>query len=70
MERSQRPAPAVRSRITTGRGVASVAAWVRYSVTGWSAQRSATLPEHKAIWAALQLPEPPRFFDFTAISGS
>jgi hypothetical protein len=37
---------------------------------GIVAQRSATLPEHKAIWAALGLPEPPRFFDFTATPGS
>jgi hypothetical protein len=38
--------------------------------SGTVAQRSATRPEHKAIWAALGLPEPPRFFDFTATSGS
>ncbi len=37
---------------------------------GTVAQRSATRPEHRAIWAALDLPEPPRFFDFTATSGS
>jgi len=38
--------------------------------SGTVAQRSATRPEHKAIWAALELPEPPRFFDFTPASGS
>jgi hypothetical protein len=32
---------------------------------GQVAQRSATTPRHKAILAALELPEPPRFFDFT-----
>ncbi len=32
---------------------------------GHLAQRSATTPGHKAILAALELPEPPRFFDFT-----
>jgi hypothetical protein len=32
---------------------------------GQVAQRSATTPGQKAIWAALELPEPPRFFDFT-----
>ena len=37
---------------------------------GTVVQRSVSLPEHKAIWAALDLPEPPRFFDFTATSGS
>jgi len=38
--------------------------------SGTVAQRSATLPEHKAIWAALDLPEPPRFFDFRTASSS
>jgi hypothetical protein len=38
--------------------------------SGTVAQRSATLPEHRAIWAALDLPEPPRFFDFTTASRS
>ena len=38
--------------------------------SGTVAQRSATLAEHKAIWTALDLPEPPRFFDFTATLGS
>src|SRR4051794_336155 len=37
--------------------------------SGTVAQRSATRPEHKAIWAALNLPEPPRFFDFTPARG-
>jgi hypothetical protein len=32
---------------------------------GHVAQRSATTPGQKAILAALELPEPPRFFDFT-----
>ncbi len=32
---------------------------------GQVAQRSATTPGHKTIWAALDLREPPRFFDFT-----
>jgi hypothetical protein len=32
---------------------------------GQVAQRSATTPGQKAILAALELPEPPRFFDFT-----
>ena len=32
---------------------------------GTVAQRSATTPGHKKILAALDLPEPPRFFDFT-----
>ena len=32
---------------------------------GRVAQRSATTTGHKAILAALELPEPPRFFDFT-----
>ena len=32
---------------------------------GRVAQRSATTTGHKAILAALDLPEPPRFFDFT-----
>lgn len=32
---------------------------------GQVAQRSATTPGHKTILAALELPEPPRFFDFT-----
>jgi len=32
---------------------------------GQVAQRSATTSGHKAILAALDLPEPPRFFDFT-----
>ncbi|HEY4604949.1 MAG TPA: IS1634 family transposase, partial [Blastococcus sp.] len=38
--------------------------------SGTVAQRSATLAEHKVIWTALDLPEPPRFFDFTATLGS
>jgi hypothetical protein len=38
--------------------------------SGTVAQRSAALAEHKAIWTALDLPEPPRFFDFTATLGS
>lgn len=33
---------------------------------GHVAQRSALTPAHKSILAALELPEPPRFFDFTA----
>ena len=32
---------------------------------GTLAQRSATTPGHKVILEALDLPEPPRFFDFT-----
>ena len=32
---------------------------------GQVAQRSATTPGHKTILAALDLPEPPRFYDFT-----
>ena len=32
---------------------------------GQVAQRTATTPGQKAILAALGLPEPPRFFDFT-----
>lgn len=32
---------------------------------GQVAQTTATTPGQKAIWAALELPEPPRFFDFT-----
>jgi len=32
---------------------------------GQVAQRSATTPDQKTILAALELPEPPRFFDFT-----
>lgn len=32
---------------------------------GQVAQRSATTPGQKAILAAVELPEPPRFFDFT-----
>ncbi len=32
---------------------------------GQVAQRSTTTPSHKTILAALELPEPPRFFDFT-----
>jgi len=32
---------------------------------GQVAQRSATTSGQKAILAALDLPEPPRFFDFT-----
>jgi len=35
---------------------------------GQVAQRSALTPGQKAILAALKLPEPPRFFDFTAAS--
>jgi len=37
---------------------------------GQVAQRSATTPEQKAIWAALELAEPARFFDFTAATGN
>jgi DDE family transposase len=37
---------------------------------GHVAQRSATTPGHKAILAALDLPEPPQFFDFTVPSPS
>jgi hypothetical protein len=37
---------------------------------GQVAQRSALTAGHKAILAALQLPEPPRFFDFTVAPGS
>ena len=32
---------------------------------GQIAQRSTLTPGHKAILAALEFPEPPRFFDFT-----
>ena len=32
---------------------------------GQVAQRSATTPAHKTILAALDLPDPPRFYDFT-----
>jgi transposase len=35
---------------------------------GQVAQRSATTPGQRAIFAALQLPEPPRFFDFTPVT--
>ena len=35
---------------------------------GHVAQRSATTTGQKTILAALKLPEPPRFFDFTAAS--
>ena len=35
---------------------------------GRVAQRSALTAGHKAILAALDLPEPPRFFDFTTAS--
>ena len=35
---------------------------------GQVAQRSATTPGHKSILAALDLPEPPRFYDFTVSS--
>ena len=35
---------------------------------GLVAQRSALTAGHKSILAALKLPEPPRFFDFTAAS--
>jgi Transposase DDE domain len=37
---------------------------------GQVAQRSALTAGHKAILAALELPEPPRFFDFTIAAGS
>jgi hypothetical protein len=33
---------------------------------GQVAQRSSTTPGQKTIWDAMELPEPPRFFDFTA----
>ena len=36
---------------------------------GQVAQRSALTPAHKTILAALKLPEPPRFHDFTITSG-
>ena len=36
---------------------------------GQVAQRTATTAGQKPIWAALQLPEPPRFFDFTVTTG-
>ncbi len=36
---------------------------------GQVAQRTATTTGQKAILAALNLPEPPRFFDFTLPSG-
>ena len=36
---------------------------------GQVAQRTATTAGQKAIWTALQLPEPPRFFDFTVTTG-
>ena len=35
---------------------------------GQVAQRSALTAGHKSILAALKLPEPPQFFDFTAAS--
>jgi IS4 transposase len=35
---------------------------------GQVAQRSATTPGQRAIFTALQLPEPPRFFDFTPVT--
>jgi hypothetical protein len=35
---------------------------------GRVAQRSTLTPGHKTILTALQLPEPPRYFDFTATS--
>jgi hypothetical protein len=38
--------------------------------SGTVVQRSATRPEVKAIWAALDLPEPLRFFDFTPAADS
>ncbi len=37
---------------------------------GQVAQRSALTSGHKTILAALELPEPPRFFDFSAATGS
>jgi hypothetical protein len=37
---------------------------------GQIAQRSALTAAHKAILAALELPEPPRFFDFAPTAGS
>ena len=37
---------------------------------GRVAQRSALTAGHKAILTALELPEPPRFFDFTPAAGS
>jgi hypothetical protein len=37
---------------------------------GQVAQRSATTPAQKQILDALELPEPPRFFDFTASTTS
>jgi hypothetical protein len=36
---------------------------------GRVAQRSALTPGHKRILAALDLPEPARYFDFTATTG-
>ncbi len=38
------------------------------TVDGQVAQRTATTAGQKSILAALKLPEPPRFFDFTAAS--
>jgi hypothetical protein len=35
---------------------------------GQVAQRSALTAGHKALLAALELPEPPRFFDFSPAS--
>jgi hypothetical protein len=37
---------------------------------GKVAQRSTLTAGHKAILTALDLPEPPRFFDFTVTAGS
>ena len=37
---------------------------------GRVAQRSATTPGQKTILAALELPEPPRFFDFTVATAA
>ncbi|MPZ66078.1 MAG: transposase, partial [Pseudonocardiaceae bacterium] len=36
---------------------------------GQVAQRSALTPGHKTILASLELPEPPRYFDFTPTPG-
>ena len=35
------------------------------TTAGQVAQRSATTPDQRTILRALDLPEPPRFFDFT-----
>ena len=37
---------------------------------GQVAQRSATTPSQRTLLQALDLPEPPRFFDFTSVPSS